>query len=908
MDAETGIVRVESGGAAPGPPTLDESALGPLLREMQVAVRDEITAAKKDPLRHLWVFEGEPIWENTDGTLVRFRCDRAPTLLPESPVAVLLDDDREIAGTLVAVEEFEVLVFLKEAIEDPIPRARLSSQPWFIHEALLQHIEGLRSQPHGDLSIPLAICGKTELPTTADRARAAAGVSALSGLADRGLQASAAQEQAIACILGSAVHYVWGPPGTGKTACLAQAVRTLVLHGERVLLLAHANVAVDVALLRVADAFDGTSELAEGRILRIGQPQLEEVRKRGPITPEAALEATQPDLIRRQDQLEAERRDLSRALSSEESKVRREALGKRLEAVRAALAEVRKQIDAALDKLVAESRVLAATLSRSAIDPRVQTWPAEALFLDEASMAPFPFFALAATFPGRRRCAVFGDFRQLPPIVQSKSKGALRWLGRDAFEIAGVVERIDSDLPEERVTLLDVQYRMAPPIAEIVSRASYGGRLRSGEGAGLPRGPVPVADPWRGSSVVFADTTYLGAACLADSIPGSFSRVNPLNALLAVDLAGRLRSANVEQVAVTTPYRAQARLLDRLLKRPDRSESVRAVTIHRFQGGERDLVILDLADAPPQKGPSRLTDRDPDLARRLLNVALSRARWKLIVVGAFDYLLRRSSAGGPLREVLGLLREQGTLWQPEPGELAGPSPGFDLDWLGDWSQAAPRLAGELDRAEDGLVVNWPGALPATREAVEALVRAGQRPSRPAARLYLPFGVAQRLESSGAELHLMERCPLFFARVAVDRLLLGGSESGQLFALVRGKERVEALLGALDPEMTRGVSHPAHVHHELDRRCGRCPECGEFRRPSSSEGGDWSLRCTTARHSGPELSREELSELVEVLEIRCPNCGGRVRAEPRKGGRMKLACENRQRACRPAALPDLEDLF
>ncbi len=811
-----------------------------------------------------------------------------------------------VDGTLVSIEQFEILVFLQADIDEPITRARLSSKPWFIYGALLNKLEGIQRAPEGDLTVPLAMLGRGPCGTAVDSDLAAKTANQLRALADQALHPNAAQEAAMARVLGSRVHYVWGPPGTGKTAALAQMARGVVGGEGRLLVLAHANVAVDVAALRVADAFDGAPELAQGKILRIGVPQLAEVRARRGLTPESALEVTQPHLVRLRDRLEAKRRDLARALRQSGGGERNARLGDELKEVRAQLADVRRQIDAALERLIASASVLLATLSKSVIDPRIAGWPADTLFIDEASMAPFPFLIAAATHPGRRRCAIFGDFRQLPPVVLAASSPAKKYLGRDAFDIAGVTAQVDSGAEDDRVSLLDLQYRMAPAIAAVVSRLSYQGRLRSAEGAGRPSGVIPIADPWAGQSVLFVDTSDLGPVCIPDPRPGSYSRANLLHAFFALHLTGELQKGGVAEIALTTPYRAQSRLVNALLGKPRSDEPVRAATIHRFQGSERDVVLVDLTDAPPAKGPSQLTDRNPDLARRLLNVAMSRARWKLIVLGPFDFLLRRASLNGPLREVLGLFQEHGSRWRPQAAELAGARSG-ELEWLGDWTASAQRIAAELDLAESGLIVNWPGGLPALPDVVSALRRACSRVGS-ASKIFAPLPLAREFEETPAEIRLMERPVGFFAQVAADRLIFGGTEAHHLFGMVRGKDSVAAALAFLHPEGEVGVKVDAQAQHALDSRCGRCPECGDFRRPRPVAGGAWALACKNRRHGEMPIDAAEFAALISLLGPRCSQCQGSLKLRQRKSGQVWLACENSSRGCQSAAAVRLESLF
>jgi hypothetical protein len=139
--------------------------------------------------------------------------------------------------------------------------------------------------------------------------------------------------------------------------------------------------------------------------------------------------------------------------------------------------------------------VVAATLSRLAIDDIVWNWPTDAIVLDEISMAGF-CTVLAAALRAPKRLLLFGDFRHLPPIHLSQTRAARRWLGRDAFEIVGVRQQIEAEETESGVTLLITQYRMASPIAAVVSQLADGGRLRSGPGIAKARQALRAFGPW----------------------------------------------------------------------------------------------------------------------------------------------------------------------------------------------------------------------------------------------------------------------------------------------------------------------------------------------------------------------------------------------------------------------------
>jgi len=141
--------------------------------------------------------------------------------------------------------------------------------------------------------------------------------------------------------------------------------------------------------------------------------------------------------------------------------------------------------------------------------------------------------------------------------------------------------------------------------------------------------------------------------------PGDFSRYNPESAHKSVELA-RQAAASGFSVAVIAPYRKQVSHIQRLLKEVD-SDLIDCATVHRFQGHERDVVILDITDAPPMEPGVLLGGRGPaSSSANLLNVSVSRARGKLIIVAAVDYVRRRAE-GTVLAQVLELALSSGAL-------------------------------------------------------------------------------------------------------------------------------------------------------------------------------------------------------------------------------------------------------
>jgi superfamily I DNA and/or RNA helicase len=192
--------------------------------------------------------------------------------------------------------------------------------------------------------------------------------------------------------------------------------------------------------------------------------------------------------------------------------------------------------------------------------------------------------------------------------------------------------------------MLDVQYRMHPLIGELVSDLFYAGRLKHG-GSLVMRERIAAGEPYAGSPLVVLDTAGC-TRCQPGS--GGQSRINIITVDLCVDLAIRAVRTGATSVAIITPYVDQARAIRARLEAQagDQRDArqIECSTVHRFQGQERDVVILDTVDAEPMKPGVLLSERSAhSTAQHLINVAISRARGKLIVVADVRYFEQRAA-------------------------------------------------------------------------------------------------------------------------------------------------------------------------------------------------------------------------------------------------------------------------
>jgi len=467
-----------------------------------------------------------------------------------------------------------------------------------------------------------------------------------------------AQRRALGRVLGSATQFVWGPPGTGKTRLLGHAVASLAEEG-RVLVVATTNVAVDEAAARVAARL-GERAVTENRLVRAGAADSPSGDPR--LSLEAAVER-------------AERRQpgrMTRALLELEGTLldgaaRGATIGLTLAERHARLLGLaRRQGDDELlaraarltgDRARAERRaldgadVVVTTFARLAAREELAEQRFRSVVIDEAGAAPLPYVLFASCLASDR-AAAFGDFQQLPPVVMSRGPAARRWLSRDLFRQADVVAADGGGLPSDGdrlCALLDRQYRMRPPIRALVSDLFYGGRLSDApeveERPGVPGG------------IVLVDTGSLVPA--VERTDGSRENAAHLEVLLqALELLAR---SGLDDVAVVTPYRAQSRRLARLARdRLGRAapQGLEISTIHRFQGREKSVVILDTVDAPPDRSWFLDERRNPEFPR-LLNVALSRSRDLLLVVATPEGLARTLPPEALLNRVVARIAADG---------------------------------------------------------------------------------------------------------------------------------------------------------------------------------------------------------------------------------------------------------
>ncbi len=390
--------------------------------------------------------------------------------------------------------------------------------------------------------------------------------------------------------------------------------------------------------------------------------------------------------------LRAERDRLERAVGAypppAECRKRLEAAQAKLRLARDRIAAIDRELAALADEVVGRCRVLATTVYRTYLTGTLGR-SFDVCVIDEASMLMLPLVYYAAGLAGHA-VVVAGDFRQLPAIVTSDESAAEEWLKRDVFEKVGIPERIHRHTATPELVTLRTQYRMREPICEVVNRFFYPDQpLRTDPGTGREARRFPLGE----APLLYVDTSpfHPWAALRL----GTFSRYNLFHALLVRNVllhladVGYLPGADAanDAVGAVSPYGAQSKLIQALLE--DRLESRAAgvaATVHRFQGNEKDVMLLDLTDSYGAKlGRFLAASRVEEDGGRLLNVAVSRARRHVVLIGNFEYLQAKASSDAIVRGLIGHFQEHGQALGVE-----ALLPLADRDWVDALHHVTPR--------------------------------------------------------------------------------------------------------------------------------------------------------------------------------------------------------------------------
>lgn len=415
---------------------------------------------------------------------------------------------------------------------------------------------------------------------------------------------NASQEKAVNEVLWAKdVAVVHGPPGTGKTTTLVEAIFETLRRESQVLVCAQSNMAVDWISEKLVDR--GINVLRIGNPTRVNDKMLS-------FTYERRFEA-HPDY----PQLWSIRKAI-RELRQQRKHA--DSWHQKMDRLKSRATELELRIRSSL---FGEARVIASTLTGAA-NRVLEGEKYSTLFIDEAAQALEAACWIAIRKAGRVILA--GDHCQLPPTVKSimALKGGL---GKT------LMERIVENKPET-VTLLKMQYRMNEQIMKFSSDWFYNGMVESAPTVSH-RGILDYDTP-----MMWIDTAECDGK--EEFVGENFGRINRAEAELTLqtlqqylEKIGKQRILEESiDVGIISPYRAQVQLLRKELRKREFFRPYRHLltvnTVDGFQGQERDIILISLVRSNDGGDIGFLRDL------RRMNVAITRARMKLIILGSSE--------------------------------------------------------------------------------------------------------------------------------------------------------------------------------------------------------------------------------------------------------------------------------
>ncbi|KAL3925164.1 MAG: hypothetical protein SGILL_000589 [Bacillariaceae sp.] len=456
----------------------------------------------------------------------------------------------------------------------------------------------------------------------------------LIGLSSEFIKMNYAQQQAVRKCMGSRDYtLIQGLPGTGKSSTLAFLARLLVAHGRRVLISAYTHSAVDNIMLKLIESGMGRDPLTGlSPLVRLGQ------RKSchkgiGEILCTELAKETNVDLV-----------DDQGASSS------------------------------SLQKVVSSSRVVGVTALSSSRSALLLNEEFDVVILDEAGQINQP--AALGPLMAAKLFVLVGDHKQLPPLVNS-----------EIAEKGGYGISMLSRLAEEHPTSvapLTLQYRMNEAICKVSSEAFYGGKMKCADDnvkhrrlalPGFPANLVNNVVPWveavvdPQNPVIFVDTDQIRSSKEKQDKHVEFeplegrrgtktggSTINETEKSLVFSIVDGLIKGGLDpsDVGVISPFRAQIRIMEENpLATEWKRDGLELSTIDKYQGRDKSAIILSMVRSNRKCNTGKLL-QDP----RRLNVALTRAKCKLIVIGSFKTL---SSGSAPLRPILNRMKRRNQL-------------------------------------------------------------------------------------------------------------------------------------------------------------------------------------------------------------------------------------------------------
>ena len=844
-----------------------------LLQHHRNAVYTEMFFLKNSGGRKYKITSGKFI-DNLHGFYAyQFELESEVFLADDSPVTV--SSAAGVAeGIVMLCDGFEIVLLLNKDLGKTLGSAVLSVEPWKLLEALNKRLENFTHL--SPIAQKLLYTG----PSLATKQPAA---EILKGQA-------IARDKA----LSSDITVIWGPPGTGKTHTMSEIAISLLEQGKSVLLVSHSNVSVDglaakiAALLRDADK---EHLLKDGKVLRYGYVRDEQLSK-DPYTSayNYTLEKSE-DLREQLNQLNKEK-ETAKSVYGQHSKEVLELEEK--------TKFIRKQVRLRERKYVEKAQIVATTVSKIYADSLFENHTYDAVMFDEASMAYIAQIICAATFAKERFICV-GDFRQLSPIAQSKAKDVL---SKDIFSFLGISDGFGQIYNHPWLVMLDEQRRMHPRISYFANNTVYAKLLKNHSSVEAMREHIVNREPFAGHSMNMIDLT--GTYC-ATGKNSDNSRFNIMSAVLAFGSAIAAEAHGEDSVGIITPYAAQTRLIRAMIQdyRKTAKTNTTCATVHQFQGSERNVVIFDAVESyPSTKTGWLMSKNDNGSVTRLINVAVTRAKGKLITIANRGYWTKKfkSSDHTFYKLVNHSLQNENVIGVKEKKlqeYLAGLNLGKDIKIFTERTKAYAHFSNDVERAKKSLLVSIPGTSKFELDE-SAILSLFKTANSNGIKLMIKAKNFEILPDEWKEyswdcdnavfpIVLVDDKVLWFGFPKATGTFKDGKEDGfttvfPVWIRFSGEHTVELIksLASLDMRFINNMSIPMS-EKKSSKKCGigsyiskheKCSKCGNPMMLSKTKTGKVNLICPNCNNT-EWLKPDTVNHYIKMNGVVCPICSKKI---------------------------------
>ncbi|WP_421384981.1 AAA domain-containing protein [Bacillus salacetis] len=608
------------------------NAAGRMIEQWKTALIAEIQKLKEFESRGISVIKGQHLATSERGAVYWFVL-AYPVSLFQGGSIIFEYKNKKYEGSVLSSEGVDAIVELDTDLGEETGRGIVHNEPWDLLNKLIERLEEIEED-----SAKLKTVERVMNPGM--RTYHPSG------------KAKSLVHEVVLRAKYNPITYIWGPPGTGKTYTLARTAAYQYVNGQKILLLSNSNAAIDVLILEMSRFLQENGKWITGEVIRYGFPEKEEVFSHPELSVVKLAEMGDVPASERKRKFEKKRVLLKKKLSAKFNSRDSSQLTK----IEIGLAKLREKLRKSEGQYVSEAQVVATTLSKAAIDPHIYQNHFDLVIIDEASMAYTPQIAFAATLG--TRVIICGDFKQLPPIAVSRHGLVEKWLKQDIFHLSGITRHVENANQHPQLMLLPVQRRMHPDISAFTNKYFYHSLVTDHPEVLNQRTSIASLSPFQGEAAFLLPIVDDSPWCLTDS----GSRWNLMTSLVSIQLMLAANESGMASIGYVTPYRAQAKWVNRLLpiffneRDIAASSSIFASTVHKFQGSEKDMILFDITDSFPQEKPGTLlTKKD---SGRLINVSVTRARGKFVLLGNQKFIKNRVPESKPIRKLIDYLEKR----------------------------------------------------------------------------------------------------------------------------------------------------------------------------------------------------------------------------------------------------------